>query len=297
MHDELVIRPARPEDRADMERVCAHTFEWGDYVPEAWDDWLADKRGLLIVGEAGERVVALSKITFQTSEQVWLEGMRVDPEYRRRGIAGQFLDYSIAYARNRGAKVVRLGTGDHNRAAHRLTARAGMERIGAYILWIAEPLPDCTKPSFLAPCDQGQVESFLASCETSPLTQGLYSADWSWEKLTADRLAQFLQNGQVAAQQPTDGMTALATLHGDPDDGLWIGLAAGDRSSAVDVAELAMTLRAHAHEVGAQRVAVMLPELAWLREAFGTAGFGYGDWKGELWVFERLLSARGDHES
>ncbi len=50
-------------------------------------------------------------------------------------------------------------------------------------------------------------------------------------------------------------------------------------------------------EVGAQRVAVMLPELAWLREAFGTAGFGYGDWKGELWVFERWLSARGDHES
>ncbi|MFC2031631.1 GNAT family N-acetyltransferase [Chloroflexota bacterium] len=212
MEGKLLIRPAEPADRSAMERICAHTFEWGDYVPEAWDEWLADQGGPLIVGEVADRVVSLSKITFQTTEQVWLEGMRVEPAYRRRGIAGQFLDYGIAYAKQRGARVVRLGTGYHYRPAHSLSA--------------------------------------------------------------------------------------LATLHGEPDDGFWIGFVDGDPARAADVADLALAVRGHAHQAGAQEIAIMLSDLAWLRDAFNTAGFGYGDYGGELWVFERQLGpSEGDHDA
>ena len=46
MSSALIIRPARPEDRPAVERICAHTWEWGDYIPEVWEEWLADKRGV-----------------------------------------------------------------------------------------------------------------------------------------------------------------------------------------------------------------------------------------------------------
>jgi hypothetical protein len=58
MQTGMIIRPARPGDRPAMERICVQTWEWGDYIPEVWDDWLADEQGLPIVCELEGRVVA-----------------------------------------------------------------------------------------------------------------------------------------------------------------------------------------------------------------------------------------------
>jgi hypothetical protein len=42
----------------------------------------------------------------------------------------------------------------------------------------------------------------------------------------------------------------------------------------------------------------MLPDLEGLRDAFGAAGYAYGNWKGELWIFERRFAERGaGHDS
>jgi hypothetical protein len=37
----------------------------------------------------------------------------------------------------------------------------------------------------------------------------------------------------------------------------------------------------------------MLPDLPWLRDAFREAGYDFGDWEGELWIFEKHLSQQG----
>ena len=198
MSGELTIRPAQPGDRPDMQRICAHTWDWGDYVPEAWDMWLADEGGGLTVGEIGGRVIAVSKATFQPGGQVWLEGMRVDPNYRQRGVAGRFLEYNLAEARRRGARVVRLGTGGDNTPVHKMMARAGMERIGVYVLWLAEPLPGGPRPTILAENHATLVQSFLAGSPVLVHTRGLYSFDWAWTELSTGRVAQLLAAGQMA---------------------------------------------------------------------------------------------------
>jgi len=287
----LIIRPARSDDRPAMERICAHTWDGGDYIPEVWDDWLADERGVMIVGELdapGGQVVALQKITFQTPSQVWLEGMRVDPDYRGQGIAGRFLEYSLAYAGEHGARVVRLGTGDYNKPVHTLTARAGMEHVGTCVLWSAEPLAGGPGPAILAPEHAGQVRAFLQESPVLAHSHGLYSAHWAWQELSIEQAIQFLEGGQVAAQLTPDGeLAALALVLFEPgDDAVWIGLADGQPSA---VTTLATAIRAHTAQLGAQRVRTMLPDVGWLRDAFGAAGYGPGDWEGELWIFESRL--------
>jgi GNAT superfamily N-acetyltransferase len=288
MGDELIIRPARPDDRQVMERICTQTWDWGDYVPQVWDDWLADEQGSVLVGEAEGQVVALSKITFQTPDQVWLEGMRVDPEFRRRGIAGQFLRYSLDHVHDEGARVVRLGTGSGNMPVHIITARAGMERIGSYVLRTAEPLPDGPEPTVLAPDQAVQVSVFLQKSPVLAHSHGLYSMDWAWQELSGERMVRFLRDGQVAAQLAPDGsLVALAILRFEPDDDeLWIGLADGQSDA---VSTLATDIRVYATRVGAPKVRVFLPDVDWLRAAFEAAGYGFGDWEGDLWIFERRL--------
>jgi hypothetical protein len=56
------------------------------------------------------------------------------------------------------------------------------------------------------------------------------------------------------------------------------------------VTVLGLALRAHAAQLGAQKVQVMLPDLGWLRDALAAAGFGFGDWEGNLWIYERQLA-------
>jgi len=298
MNEELTIRRARPDDRADMERICAHTWDEGDYIPEVWDEWLADERGPLIVGEVGGQVVALSKITWQTADQVWLEGMRVDPDYRRRGAAGRFLDYSLTYAQEQGARVVRLSTGSNNAPVHILMDRIGMERICGWVLWSAEPLPGGPQPAFLTPADGVHLQAFLADSPALAHTHGLYCTNWAWQELSAARMRQFLEEGQVVGQFAADGrLAALAVIHLDAEDNeLWVNFVDG---TPVAIGDLAAAIRAHAARLRAAKVYVGLVDLAWLRDAFRSAGYGFDDWEGELWTFERWLAPRSgdDHDA
>jgi len=284
----MTIRPAQPDDRPAMERICAHTWEWGDYIPEVWDAWLADEQGLLIVGETVDGVVALSRIRYQAADQIWLEGMRVDPEHRRRGIGRQFLEHSFAFAQERGARIVRLSTSYHNVPVHNLTAQVGMERVGAYQLRTAACLPGGLDLTLLSAGHADQVRAYLLDSPMLATTRGLYSVDWAWEDLSPARVGQFLAAGQFAAQIAPDGrLAALALLHARPDDGeVWIGFIDGE-TAALTV--LARAIRAHAARTGAERVQVMVPDLGWLRADLSEAGYGPGEWEGELWVFERRL--------
>ncbi len=299
MTSDLTLRPAQPDDRPAMERICAHTWEWGDYLPEVWDDWLTDENGVLLIGELQSQAVALSKVTFQTPGQVWLEGMRVHPDFRQRGIATKFLDYSLDYARTRSARVVRLATGGRNTAAHTILARAGMSCVGKYILWAADPLPRAGTPPILSPQHEVKVKAFLDESRALRHTQHLYSIDWAWQELSAQRVAQMLSNGQIVAQwAPDGGLAALATTHFDTADKvLWVGFADGihdeiaaDQPSALTA--LASAIRGLADMITAdgadvEKVRIMLADLTWLREAFRAAGYGPGDWDGELWIYER----------
>jgi GNAT superfamily N-acetyltransferase len=288
MNDALTIRPARPADRPAMERICAHTWDWGDYIPEVWDAWLADPGGGLTVGEVDGRVIAVSKATYQPEGQVWLEGMRVDPDYRGRGIASQFLVYNLAEARRRGARVVRLGTGGNNTPVHKIMAHAGMEQVGTYVLRIAESLPDAPRPAILTANHAPAVQTFWKNSPVLAHSHGLYSFDWGWQELSAERVAQLLAAGQMAGCFAADGsLAALAPIRFDADDKvLWIGLADGQPGAVTD---LATALRGHAAQVGAEKARIMLPDLAWLRDAVSAAGYSPGDWEGELWIFEIRL--------
>lgn len=314
MDSELIIRPARADDRAAMEQICAQTWEWGDYIPEVWDTWLADAArspaegggGALIVGEWAGRVVALSKITWQARGQVWLEGMRVDPEYRRRGIASRFLDYSLAYAGEHGARVVRLGTGHDNTPAQITTAHAGMDRVGSFMHWLAEPLSDdaparLPEPSLLTLEHAAQVRSFLAESAVLAHTHGLYSVDWAWQELAAQDVESLLEQGKVMAWCTPDGqLAAVATIHADREgDELWVGFIDGETAA---VTHLARAIRRRAARLGAERVQAMVPDLTWLRNAYRAAGYDSGDWEGELLILERWLTpgsrgSRGNRDS
>jgi hypothetical protein len=52
----VVIRPALPLDREAVLEFCKFIWDGHDYIPDVWDDWMADPSGEMFVAEyAGRR--------------------------------------------------------------------------------------------------------------------------------------------------------------------------------------------------------------------------------------------------
>jgi hypothetical protein len=194
-----------------------------------------------------------------------------------------------------GARVARLGTADHNVAVHTIASRAGMQRVGSYELWAAGTEPARTPPLILSSDHASQVHGFLLASPVLAHCHGLYGSGWAWQELSSERVQDFVARGEILAQlDPAGSLAALAVLDTEPDRGrTWVCFADGEPSA---VTALASAAQGYASQVGVQLVNAMLPDVTWLREAFRAAGFGLGDWEGELWIYERRFDEEGGDE-
>src|ERR1700751_1217510 len=128
---QIEIRPARPEDRDAVLAFCTQTWDWGDYIEFVWDEWLHDANGVLFVATIDGQPVGIGHMRMLTPTEAWLEGMRVDPNYRRQGLAAAISNQMLTEAMRRGAKVARLITESTNSNSIRLLERGLMHQVAA----------------------------------------------------------------------------------------------------------------------------------------------------------------------
>lgn len=271
----FVIRPAEAADKENVLAFCEHTFAWGDYLQLVWDDWFADERGPLLVATLDEQAVGVAKVTLVTPTEAWLQGLRVHPEYRRRGLARQFQNHCLIVAREMGASVARLATSAKNAPVHTMTERANMHRVAVVEVLQATSLPSEVSASLsaLTLADWPQVSRIILDGTALAAMGGLYETDWTWHALTRDKLHTHLMRGQVLAARDEGGaITAVAIASEvDPDDQvLPVGYVDGAESH---VGGLALELRQRAAALQAAKVEVMLPADSPLLRAFVQVGY------------------------
>ncbi|GAB6101553.1 hypothetical protein JCM16138_07760 [Thermococcus atlanticus] len=79
---EPIIRKARPEDRPFIEEIAQLTWGGEDYLARVFDEWLGDNFYVL---ELDGKVIGTAKLTILPDKVGWLEGLRVHPNYQKRG--------------------------------------------------------------------------------------------------------------------------------------------------------------------------------------------------------------------
>lgn len=280
------IREARPEDRDGVFRFCQNTWEWGDYIPQVWDRWLAEPRGKLLVAILAGQPVALDHVVMVSPEEAWLEGLRVDPAHRRAGLATLMARRCLKEAKSLGAMVARFATSSLNTPIHTLAAHLGFSRVAALGLWRAEATPGKgAVPSRPGAQALAPLLSFLQGSAALAAMGGLYSSGWRFKSLSPDELKGSLKRGAVR-QASVPGAGALAIVEpGHPGEGLVVSYA--DGSPGV-LTELALGLRAEAADLGLPLVSARLPDVPQVQEAFRKAGYEpAGD--SAFWVYERVM--------
>jgi ribosomal protein S18 acetylase RimI-like enzyme len=284
--DNITIREARPKDREQILAFTRHTFRWGDYLDQTWDRWRRERTGKLIVAEIGGRVVGNLHLAILGEGEAWVEGMRVHPDFRRRGISTLMDRRAVKYAREAGCQVIRLETGSSNYAAQAAIVSLGYR----YVMSLREWEAPSTKgsPQNIRPAGVRDLPSLMILREHSWIrlaTRSLFplSDPWHWGNFSMSRLAGAVRHGRVwliTAKGKTAGFVVL----GDEEEALQAIFLAGRQREAVKMlAELHFLARVQ----GRRKCHLVLPDQPRIEEWALSSGFA--DERGGLQLYGKLI--------
>ena len=202
----IVCRPALAGDTAEVMELTSQIWEGNDYIPLVWEDWLFDPEGLLAVAEYQGHVVGLGKLSHLDADEFWLEGLRVHPDYKGRGIASHLHNYLLGYWQEHFRGVLGVATGSDNLAVQHLCERSGFSKIGEYTPFIAgslNPIQEVDKvgnDDIFIKLDSSEIPQALHFTLNSPslaLAYGLMDIDWRWVKPAARFFQEAVNRGQA----------------------------------------------------------------------------------------------------
>src|SRR5947208_7997519 len=273
---DLVIRRARRSDKRAVREAVRTIWGGQDRVPGLFDRWVTQRTGPFFVAEVGRRVVGMGKLTVISPTEAWLEGGRVAPRYRRRGIATALIAHRIAFARDRGFAVIRFSTASDNTPIHKAARRFGFRR--AAHLWRHE-----------APALAGAVPRKATRVDAEAVRQALGSfiqirPSWEWRDLTVADVRSATERGRVFVAGDPLGAAAIVGSARDPRGSRPI-VAIGGRGAVLR--ELLLSLRALAARRRLRIVSFYVSDRA-ERVAAERTGF-HPPWSEQAFLFEKRV--------
>ncbi len=197
------IRPAKPGDKSDLAAFTQNTFEWGDYIADRFDDWLAAPDGHLLVAEHAGAAVGVARAGLLSPSELWLQGSRIHPNHRGNRLSQRLSDELSQWGASQGAEVVRLYIEDWNQAPQHLVAAGGYRRVSKWLFGQRAIIDQDPQPTGnggrrvpgderLRPAPKAEAEPAFMAWSTSDIgraARGLSARNWTWKLLTIDDLS------------------------------------------------------------------------------------------------------------
>lgn len=275
-------------DRAAVQDICATIWDGHDYLPGEFDDWVAAPRDTawFVGAEVDGRLAGLGRLVRFAPGEYWLEGMRVHPDFRRRGLAAALHAHLIeVWEQAREPGTLRLVTHCRNDAMLALCARTAFQRLGEFTFAAAEAAAGPHHFTPLAAGDAAWAHALITRTELYAEQHGLCDLGWKWKALTPEFLAQRLADGEGYRWHGDQGVLLAADdLDDEPAEAtLFLRFPA---VAAARRTEFLREARALAAALGRRQVRWALPARADLLAELAAAGFRRS-WEDAEVCFER----------
>ncbi|MGI6517488.1 MAG: GNAT family N-acetyltransferase [Bacillota bacterium] len=139
---DIMLRPARLQDIPEIARISAGIWDGEDYVPRVAAGWISDPSGRFVAAEHEGIVRGFGRIVMHTATDAWAEGLRVDPSFRRHGVARAIVRHLLDQARTLGARRLRFSTSIQNIESIALNESLGFRKIAGLRFF------DCDRDQF-----------------------------------------------------------------------------------------------------------------------------------------------------
>ena len=221
----MKFRLAKKSDKEDVLKFCVNTFDWGDYIDQVWDLWYSESNGALIVAEneichTRGSVIAVSHVSLCANRRnIWLEGIRVNPDYRRRSIATGLLSKMLSYGKLQGAKEASAIVGVNNLPSQLMMENNGFNVISKWNYYSIEKVQEFEKDNvrMAAFSDIKKVWDYLKQSQIYKSSGKRYVNSWRWYLFDSETLSSIIKDGKLLISG-NDVIEGIAIIN---KDGYW----------------------------------------------------------------------------
>jgi GNAT superfamily N-acetyltransferase len=258
------IRPAESADEPHVRSFTQDTFEWGDYVAEAFAGWLADPSVYVAVAiDDGGRAVAVGTARMSSPREVWMASARVHPDHRRQSLGSLLNSAGVEWGRENGARVARLLIEDWNEAPQRQVTGLGYRRTSGWVFARRSDLrsdpnplrnggPRVPGPERLLPAARAEVDDAWVAWNSGrlmPRSRGLVSRHWIFWSMSPGDLVEAKHRGDLwscpsgwVIGSSEDDRFAVTWMQASPDDYRRVIRACVDHAVEAGMGEIAFWL-------------------------------------------------------
>jgi GNAT superfamily N-acetyltransferase len=285
----VICRPALPKDTPQVLELTRTIWDGEDYVPMVWGEWMEDTRGLLAVAEWGGRVVGTGKLSLFSPQDVWLEGLRVHPDYEGRGIASHMHDYLINTWLRTGEGTLRLATASFRLPVQHLAERSGFSKIAEFSTYTAPPIEGKRHSfSLLREKELSEALEFACKSPTFALSSSLMDLGWQWTAPDEDHIAEAAGRQQAWWWQDRRGLLVIWEDRESATPRPIISIAA---CAIGDLQDFLLDYRVVVGNAGYDQAGWAAPLHPDLKPILEASGFNR-DWEDAVYVYERKHPTR-----
>lgn len=211
----LTIRPVTAADRLAVLALCATVWDDDEYIPAAFDMWVAEESGNFVLGEREGEVVVLAKLTRLAWGEYWIQGIRVHAAHQRQGLAtaicAQLIDRWRSFEETGALRLI-----TDTEAVAKICRANGFEPLFNFTFAQAEAVRQAHRFTPLTLIDEPRAWDVIQRAPYTQQWRGLCDVSWRWRSLTRDFLKARIAKGAAFKWGEWEGV--LLTVHYLADD-------------------------------------------------------------------------------
>jgi len=250
----LRVRPVTMADKAAVLGISARIWEGNDYVPQFFDRWV--REGGFWAGELRGRVIGFGKATELSPGELWLEGLRVAPDCRQRGIGKEMSRQVLQRTLDTRPVSLRLATADVNHESIHIIETVMHFRLYAeYRFFVGKPGRPRPGPQLVVPT-AAEALGYVGRSAELAASRGLLQYTWLFRHVDRRYMAELIRCGYVFGYGRAGRLAGLLVIrphryHGNDID---ISFVAGDSGA---LATFRSFLSRVAHDCGTKSISAM----------------------------------------
>ncbi len=189
-----MIRDATLNDKISVLKFCKNTFSWGDYIQDVWNYWLSE--GNLLLYEK-KNPVGICHVHY-SENQIWIEGIRIDPAFRKQKIATSLVNRCEIMGRKNNALFSYMLIDTNNTPSLFMAKSLNYEIFQTWNFY-----------SLLPSFNSNYVVTFEKSLNLEKFPQFVKS--WRWIPLNTKNLSSLCDENRII-QSDVDGNPSIAIL-------------------------------------------------------------------------------------
>ncbi len=281
-----MIRRITEKDRTRAIEIASKIWEGDDYISFVFDEWVNDPDGNFAGLWENDKLVGFGRLKFLTPTDIWLEGLRKDPDSDAKGVGEKLSRYYYNYLQGKKITSIRFSTYFDNIASIKLNEKSGFKKV----LTLSLKSLDLTKTErnisakITSDIDFKSIKQFVENSSYLKMSDHFIEKGWVAYKYSEKLLRKFYDDGNIVVWLE-DGLIKGAGFWSKVNypDVFWISFLEADNFEIFT--GLKDYLNSVGRKMGKERFEIMLPDNE-LQEFCNRAGFKSWEKENDFLLYE-----------